>query len=90
MRLSKFILYHLKKQGYSQSELAQMTGYTRSFISNVITGKRDMPAEMAIALEAALEVPAMRFWIRAGWDKFEEIRTRDWMIEKGEQYGNNR
>ncbi|MDO4502217.1 MAG: HigA family addiction module antitoxin [Coriobacteriia bacterium] len=52
----------LAERGISQSALAVCTGVTPAFVSNVISGKKDISANFAMALEYALGVPKT-FWI---------------------------
>lgn len=52
----------LEERGISQSELALTTGVTPAYVSNVISGKKDISARFAQALEYALDVPKT-FWL---------------------------
>lgn len=52
----------LKERGITQAELAAQTGVTPAFISNVISGNKDISANFAFALEYALNVPKS-FWL---------------------------
>lgn len=48
----------LKERGFSQKQLAEMTGIKASIISETISGKRSVSLKMAVALEKALGIPA--------------------------------
>ena len=52
----------LEERGMTQSELAIQTGVTAAYISNVISGKKDISAGFALALEYALGV-SRTFWL---------------------------
>lgn len=52
----------LKERGISQAELATRTGVTPAYISNVISGRKNISANFAQALEYALGVPKT-FWL---------------------------
>jgi HTH-type transcriptional regulator/antitoxin HigA len=52
----------LDERGISQAELAARTGFTPAFISSVISGKKDISAKLAMALEYALDIPKS-FWL---------------------------
>ena len=52
----------LEERGLTQSELAARTGMTPAFISNVISGKKNISANFAMSLEYALGVPKS-FWL---------------------------
>lgn len=55
----------LDEKGWSQDELAAVTGHRRQTISNIVAGKSGITAEMAVALAAALGNEAAD-WLR--WD----------------------
>ena len=52
----------LEERGITQAELAASTGVTPAYVSNVISGKKDISAKFAFALEYALGVPKS-FWL---------------------------
>lgn len=52
----------LEDRGISQQELAISTGVSPAYVSNVISGKKDISAKFAFALEYALGVPKS-FWL---------------------------
>lgn len=52
----------LTERGITQAELAARTGVSPAHISHVLSGKKDISAEFAMALEYALNVPKS-FWL---------------------------
>ena len=52
----------LIERGITQAELATRTGVTPAYVCNVISGKKDISAKFALALEYALGV-SKSFWI---------------------------
>lgn len=52
----------LEDRGISQIEFAKITGVSPAYISNIITGKKNISAKFAFALEYALGVPKS-FWL---------------------------
>lgn len=52
----------MNERGISQSELAARSGFSPAYISNVISGKKDISAKFAQALEYVLSVPKS-FWL---------------------------
>ena len=52
----------LVERGISQAELAARTGVTPAYVCNVISGKKDISAKFAFALEYALGI-SKSFWI---------------------------
>jgi len=52
----------LEERGISQAELASRTGVSAAYMSNVIAGKKDISAKLAMGLEYALGVPKS-FWL---------------------------
>lgn len=52
----------LEERGITQAELAARTGVTPAYVSNVISGKKDISAKFAFALEYALGV-TKSFWL---------------------------
>ena len=52
----------LEERGISQVELAARTGVSAAYISNVISGEKDISAGFAMGLEYALAVPKS-FWL---------------------------
>lgn len=52
----------LEERGITQSELAARTNVSPAYVSNVITGKKDISSRFAMALEYALDVPKS-FWL---------------------------
>lgn len=53
----------LEERGWSQDELAAITGYSRQAISGVVAGKSSVTAEMAVSLAAAFGNDAAE-WLR--------------------------
>lgn len=52
----------LEERGWTQSELAKRTSYSKKFINQLIRGKVPLSAEAAFKLEKVLGAPA-RFWM---------------------------
>ena len=52
----------LEDRGITQAELATQTGVSPAYISNVISGKKDISGKFAMGLEYALGVPKS-FWL---------------------------
>ncbi len=52
----------LEARGLTQTELAARTGVSQTFVTNVISGKKDISKNFAMALEYALGVPKS-FWL---------------------------
>lgn len=52
----------LEEREITQAELASRTGVTSAYVSNVISGKKDISSKFAMALEYALDVPKS-FWL---------------------------
>ena len=52
----------LIERDISQAELAAITGVSAAYVCNVISGKKDISAKFAVALEYALGIPKS-FWI---------------------------
>ena len=52
----------LEEREISQAELASRTGVSAAYMSNVIAGKKDISAKLAMGLEYALGVPKT-FWL---------------------------
>lgn len=52
----------LEERGISQAKLAMQTGVSASFISSVISGKKDISPNLAMALEYALGI-SKSFWL---------------------------
>ncbi len=55
--LADWILRELKKREWSQSDLARRAGVSRSAISDIITGKRNIGRDLAISIASAFNVP---------------------------------
>ncbi len=70
----------LEERSISQTELAERTGVSKAYVSNVIAGKKDISANFAYSLEYALGVPKS-FWLnlQANYDaellEFNELKT---------------
>jgi addiction module HigA family antidote len=58
----EFIKDELLARNMSQQELAHKMKASKSEISHVINGRRDINAKMAVALESALNIDA-EFWL---------------------------
>lgn len=56
------LLTILKEKGVSQAELARRSGRSKSAISDVISGRRNMAAEFATDLANALQIPPVIFF----------------------------
>ena len=52
----------LEDRGITQAELAARTGVSKTYVSNVISGKKNISLKFAAALEYALDIPKS-FWI---------------------------
>lgn len=52
----------LEARGLTQTELAARAGVSQTFVTNVISGKKDISKNFAMALEYALGVPKS-FWL---------------------------
>ena len=66
----------LEDRGITQAELAVRAGVSAAYVSNVISGKKDISAGFAMGLEYALGVPKS-FWLnlQADFDTVEDIDT---------------
>jgi len=60
----EMLLDEIEAREMSQAELGKLIGYKRSQLNEVIKGKRAINANLALLLEAALEIPA-DFWLKA-------------------------
>ncbi|MGC9355811.1 MAG: HigA family addiction module antitoxin [Mariniphaga sp.] len=60
---SEIIREEMEAQNIKQSELAEASGYNKSFISLFLKGERNITTSLAIALEKVLNIPA-EFWVR--------------------------
>jgi HTH-type transcriptional regulator/antitoxin HigA len=60
----EMLLDEIEARGMSQAELGKLIGYKRSQLNEVIKGKRAINANLALLLEAVLEIPA-DFWLKA-------------------------
>jgi len=54
---NEWLLSELEKRDWSQADLARRTGVSRTAISDIISGKRNMGRDMAISLAEALKLP---------------------------------
>ena len=54
----------LEARGIKQQEFAQQIGMQKSQLNEIIKGKRSINAEVAVLIEAALNIPA-DFWLKA-------------------------
>lgn len=52
----------LEERGITQAELSMRTGVTPAYISNIVSGKKDISSNFAMSLEYALGVPKS-FWL---------------------------
>lgn len=57
-QVGEVIRDELEARDMKQSELSDITGIQRSILNNVIKGKRALTPEMAVLIEAALDIPA--------------------------------
>lgn len=53
----------IKDLGYTQKEVAIKTGIPKTVINEIIKGKRNINADIAVKLESALESSA-KFWLK--------------------------
>ena len=60
----EMLLDELQANGFSQSDFALQIGVKKSLLNEIIKGKRDINAEIAIMLESTLKTPAT-FWMNA-------------------------
>ena len=51
----------LEDRGITQTELAAQTGVSPAYVSSVISGKKDISARFALALEYLLKIPSLFF-----------------------------
>lgn len=54
----------LDEMGLSQADLCRATGYTTKHVNQVCRGHTAISADMAVALEIALDGPSALFWCR--------------------------
>lgn len=68
----------LKEKKMTQGELAKRTGVSGSYISNVISGKKEISKSFALALEQTLGV-SNTTWLRmqAAWEKESEKKRKE-------------
>ena len=74
----------LEERGITQAELAARTGVSPAYVCNVISGKKDISANFAFALEYALGIPKS-FWInlQANYDaELLEATAQDTITEE--------
>ena len=74
----------LEERGITQAELAARTGVSPAYVCNVISGKKDISANFAFALEYALGIPKS-FWInlQANYDaELLEVTAQDTITEE--------
>lgn len=55
--LNQWITKKLKEKGWRQSELARQAGLDPSFISNVLSGKREPGAKFYLGMAKAFDIP---------------------------------
>lgn len=60
---SETIVDEMEAQNIKQVELVKATGYNKSHISLLLSGKRGITIPIALALESLLQIPA-EFWIK--------------------------
>lgn len=67
----------LAERGITQTQLAKQMGIGVSLLNEIINGKRDISAEYALLLEAALGIDA-DFWLnlQRAYDKDEAISNK--------------
>lgn len=88
--LGAILAEDLKEMKISQKQLADQIGVPKSTINEIIKGKRKMPLEIAVKLEAVLGAPA-EYWMKLQTDceiekKKSEKKyhvTADGVIKKG-------
>ncbi len=63
----------LEERDITQGELAARTGTSPAYVSEIVSGEKDISDDFALALEHALGVPAS-FWmnLQANYDKEKE------------------
>jgi addiction module HigA family antidote len=73
----------LDERGMSQSSLACKAGLSEKHVSNIITGKVGLTADVAVALERVLGVPA-RFWLtrEAGYREYLALKEEQHRLER--------
>jgi HTH-type transcriptional regulator/antitoxin HigA len=64
----------LETKGWSQEQIASLTGRSRATISNIVSGKQGVTAEMAVALAAAFGNSATE-WL--GWESEYQLSLVD-------------
>jgi HTH-type transcriptional regulator / antitoxin HigA len=81
------LLEVLEERGMSQRDFALRTGVSIKHISNLITGKAGISAEMALTLETALQIPA-RFWLarEARYQEYLARRRSDHALEQEKHF----
>lgn len=77
----------LDERGISQADLAARTGVSTAYVSNVISGKKDISKKFAMALEYALGVPKT-FWLnlQANYDAELLEANQELTITNEEKY----
>ena len=73
----------LKEKKMTQGELAKRTGVSGAYISNVVSGKKEITKSFALALEQALGV-SNTTWLRmrAAWEKESEKKEEKQISDK--------
>lgn len=66
----------LERRGWSQKEFAAVLGKTTQMVSGLVLGKNAMTPATALALEAALDVPAETWLLLQEKGRLREERTR--------------
>ena len=76
----------LEERGITQAELATRTDVTAAYVSNVISGKKNISAKFALSLEYALGVPRS-FWLnlQANYDAELLALTEEYTITENEK-----
>lgn len=75
----EMLIDELEARQMSQKQLANQTGVSATFISELIRGKKSVSVVMALKLEAALEIDAS-FWLKA-----QRSYNRDLAYQKAKQ-----
>jgi transcriptional regulator with XRE-family HTH domain len=64
--LSRWLLEHLERKGWTQSELARRANINQVTISNIINGNRGLGLDVAIKIADALSIPRIEILEQMG------------------------
>jgi transcriptional regulator with XRE-family HTH domain len=65
-KLKDWILKELEKRDWSQADLARHAGVSRAAISDIVSGKRGLGRDLAVAISEALDTPLEEVYRAAG------------------------